>query len=278
MRDWPLTQADVAEWIEGRHWQTARSRDHAFTRRDWGDETMFLRVVLHVRQHGEQETFAEDIYTYLILGNLKFWTMGADLESTVILNRREVDPGEGVEATDESGQATTPPLDLWQDRLIDGESDCHVAVAQHLGHHLHRHALPQQQSGAGVTEVVHPSGKRQSRPSQQRLPRTVVHVVDAQGRPGPRREHPLRVAAFPCRGPAVLLQSGHGHPGKAYGPVARLGLRGIHGPFEHGAAHPERAGVEVDVAPLELEQLAVAHPRGHGQDVEGLESVALRGV
>jgi hypothetical protein len=113
VRDWPLTQADVAEWIEGRHWQTARSRDHAYTRRDWGDETMFLRVVLHVRQHGEQETFAGDIYTYLVLGNWKFWTMGADMESTVILNRREVDPDEGVEATDESGQATTPALDLF---------------------------------------------------------------------------------------------------------------------------------------------------------------------
>ncbi len=97
VRPWPLSREDVARWIEGRHWQTARSQDHQYTRRDWGHEDMFLHVVMHIREHSSQETFAGDIYNYLVVGRLKYWTMGADLMSTVILNRKPVGQDEGEE-------------------------------------------------------------------------------------------------------------------------------------------------------------------------------------
>jgi hypothetical protein len=92
VRPWPLSHDDVAAWIANRHWQQARSQvnPHSYTRRDWGSEKMFLRVVLHIREHGEQERFAGDTYTYFVVGKSKFWTMGADLESTVILNRKQL--------------------------------------------------------------------------------------------------------------------------------------------------------------------------------------------
>jgi hypothetical protein len=116
VREWPLSHEDVAEWIEGRHWQTARSLDHAYTRRDWGSEVMFLRVVLHVREHGQQEVFAGDIYSYHVVGNRKYWTMGSDLESTVILNRKELwrDGQEEGDEDTEKRASEVPQPDLFR--------------------------------------------------------------------------------------------------------------------------------------------------------------------
>lgn len=90
--DWPLSHEDVARWIEGRHWQQARSRTnpHSYTVRAWGDPTNFERIVLHLREHGEQEIFAKDLYTYYVVDGYKYWSMGAALSSTVVLNRKRL--------------------------------------------------------------------------------------------------------------------------------------------------------------------------------------------
>ena len=88
---WPISHEELERWVQGRYWQFARTQPqnpHFYTHRDWGHEETFLRVVLHLREHGRQEVFAGDTYTYYVGAGRKLWTMGADLESTVLINAK----------------------------------------------------------------------------------------------------------------------------------------------------------------------------------------------
>jgi hypothetical protein len=95
LRDWPLSHADIEAWIGERHWQFARTspgNPHEYTHRDWGHEQMFLRVALHIREHGRQQTYGRAEYSVLDVGDCFYWTMGDPLATTVILNRKYHDP------------------------------------------------------------------------------------------------------------------------------------------------------------------------------------------
>jgi hypothetical protein len=87
---WPLTHGEVEEWIAGRHWQQARSRSnpHSYTLRQWGHEESFELIVLHIREYGYEAMFAGSVYTQYDCGDHFFWTMGASLPTTVVLNRK----------------------------------------------------------------------------------------------------------------------------------------------------------------------------------------------
>ena len=60
-------------------------------------------MVQHVREHGEQEAWSGELFTYYVIDGMKYWSMGSDVVSTVILNRKPwgQDPGDrekGAEA------------------------------------------------------------------------------------------------------------------------------------------------------------------------------------
>lgn len=90
VRSWPLTHEDVEAWVEGRYWQQARTttNPHSYSHRNWGDELMFERVVLHIREHGYEAEFGKVKYTQLDAAGHFMWTMGDPLSTTVILNRK----------------------------------------------------------------------------------------------------------------------------------------------------------------------------------------------
>ena len=97
---WPISHENFERWVRGRHWQFARTRPqnpHEYTHRSWGHEDTFLRIVLHLREHGRQEVYGGDLYTYYVADGYKHWTMGADLMSTILINRKPVgqDDGDG---------------------------------------------------------------------------------------------------------------------------------------------------------------------------------------
>jgi hypothetical protein len=97
VRPWPLSHEDVEEWVRGRYWQFAKTmpqNPHSYTHRHWGDEEMFEKVVLHIREHGEQEVFGGREYTYYLAAGRKLWTMGAPLPATVLINCKFDDPEE----------------------------------------------------------------------------------------------------------------------------------------------------------------------------------------
>ncbi len=99
---WPISHEHFERWVRGRHWQFARTmpqNSHAYTHRAWGDEETFLRIVLHLREHGRQEVYGGDLYTYYVANGFKHWTMGADLMSTILINRNPLGQDEGDEKT-----------------------------------------------------------------------------------------------------------------------------------------------------------------------------------
>ncbi len=117
---WPLSDEEVEAWLAARHWQFARTmprNPHHYTVRAWNPEEEFELVVLHVRERGYQQVYGGYEYTCYDAGEHFFWTMGADLRSTVVLNRKRVGQDEGErtagKAEDRAGQPT----------LTDGEEE-----------------------------------------------------------------------------------------------------------------------------------------------------------
>ena len=101
---WPISHEEFERWARGRHWQFARTmphNPHEYTHRAWGHEETFLRIVQHLREHGRQEVYGGDLYTYYVASGYKHWTMGGDLMSTILVNRKPVGQDEGDEEMEE---------------------------------------------------------------------------------------------------------------------------------------------------------------------------------
>jgi hypothetical protein len=121
---WPISHEDFERWARGRHWQFARTmpqNPHEYTHRAWGHEETFLRIVQHLREYGRQEVYGSDLYTYYVANGFKHWSMGADLMSTILLNRKPVGQDEGDEETEERSGGVPQP-DLFRARLGEGRA------------------------------------------------------------------------------------------------------------------------------------------------------------
>lgn len=134
VRPWPLSHQDVEEWVRGRYWQYARTMPknaHSYTRRDWGDERMFERIVLHIREHGEQEIFGGREYTYYRAAGRKVWTQQNPLPVTTLINCKFDDPEEQVRLAEEQtgksreklGLKITPERQASQPRLSEIQTE-----------------------------------------------------------------------------------------------------------------------------------------------------------
>ena len=60
---------------------------HKYIVRDRVDEELFERLVLHIRRRGVEGRFYETTNTYYEEAGLVYWTMGAPLHATIIVNR-----------------------------------------------------------------------------------------------------------------------------------------------------------------------------------------------
>lgn len=94
--EWPLTDEEFQSWVDSSPWQDAVMavmNPHQYTlKRRSPDPRRFELMVLHLREHGSQEWFGGAEYTYLEVGGYKYWTMGHALETTILINRKEL-PG-----------------------------------------------------------------------------------------------------------------------------------------------------------------------------------------
>jgi hypothetical protein len=79
----------LTEYIERVRWREARTgAPHAYTIRSWeADEPSFERAVRLIRRHGYDADFEGRTYTYLDVEDFTYWSMGAPLEETVVINR-----------------------------------------------------------------------------------------------------------------------------------------------------------------------------------------------
>jgi len=75
---------DTAEWTFAK---TMPEWPHEYLVRERVDENLFVRLVRHIRQYGFEGRFYQRTLTYFAEDGLLYWTMGAPIEETTIINR-----------------------------------------------------------------------------------------------------------------------------------------------------------------------------------------------
>lgn len=116
---WPLTHEEVRRWLEEQEWKvavTAPDNPHAYCLRPNTDAVMFWRIVLHIREHGYQYRWGRGEYTQLRAGDYDYWTMGAPLERTLLINRKHRDQTAKDEAEGKAGCGPVDPEDARRKR------------------------------------------------------------------------------------------------------------------------------------------------------------------
>ncbi len=81
------------KFIMDRRWQFAKTmpkNPHEYTMKKWGENESFNQAVLYIRQCGYRECFGKYYYTYLDIDGYKYWTMGAPIEQTILINRAKI--------------------------------------------------------------------------------------------------------------------------------------------------------------------------------------------
>ena len=85
----PLPDA-LREFIDSSQWTFAKTMPewpHEYIVRERVDENLFVQLVRHIRANGYEGKFYRKSITYYDDGGLVYWTMGAPLEETTIINR-----------------------------------------------------------------------------------------------------------------------------------------------------------------------------------------------
>jgi hypothetical protein len=62
------------------HWYTLRKR--------WEQDADFAWTVETIRRYGYEEVYESRSYTMLNIDYMKYWTMGAPVEETILINRK----------------------------------------------------------------------------------------------------------------------------------------------------------------------------------------------
>lgn len=84
---------DLRAFIDGAHWifaKTMPEHPHWYTLRKENAQAPFEAFVLHIREHGGQDVFERRAYTKLDIDGWSYWTMGAPLDQTILINRARV--------------------------------------------------------------------------------------------------------------------------------------------------------------------------------------------
>jgi hypothetical protein len=82
----------IRTFIAGHRWVFAKTMPqwpHEYTlRKNAPDEEEFLRLVTFIREHGYDERFGKSAtYIYLNVDGWKYWSMGAPVPDTILINR-----------------------------------------------------------------------------------------------------------------------------------------------------------------------------------------------
>jgi len=96
-----MTLTDLRAFIAAAPWKFARTmptNPHWYTVRGQTPEDQFEAVVTYIRANGSKKTFGKTVYIYLDLDGFSYWTMGAPLDKTIIINRAKADPYSGFGA------------------------------------------------------------------------------------------------------------------------------------------------------------------------------------
>ena len=76
-----------ANWIYAK---TMPHNPHEYCLRRDTDEAGFEEFVMLIRKEGYEELYEGKMYTCYNVGKHKYWTMGAPLEETILINRKTI--------------------------------------------------------------------------------------------------------------------------------------------------------------------------------------------
>lgn len=80
----------LRRFVDEEQWTYAKTMPewpHEYIVRSRVDAAMFEQLVLHIRAHGRPGHFYDKVLIYFEEAGLVYWTMGAPLPETVIVNR-----------------------------------------------------------------------------------------------------------------------------------------------------------------------------------------------
>lgn len=87
----PISLPDsLRNFVNASQWTFAKTMPkwpHEYIVREQVDEDLFLQLVRHIRAHGYLGKFYQKSITYFDEAGMLYWTMGAPLEETIIVNR-----------------------------------------------------------------------------------------------------------------------------------------------------------------------------------------------
>ena len=82
--------AELRTFVDEQIWTFAKTMPewpHEYIVRERVDEALFEDLVRHIRAHGREGRFYERAITYYEEAGMVYWTMGAPLPETTIVNR-----------------------------------------------------------------------------------------------------------------------------------------------------------------------------------------------
>ena len=86
---------NIKDFVDGERWTFAKTYaqtwPHEYIVRDRVDRNLFVQLVRHIREHGYEGRFYSQPITYFDEDGLVYWTMGAPVEETIIVNRCTVE-------------------------------------------------------------------------------------------------------------------------------------------------------------------------------------------
>jgi hypothetical protein len=86
-----MSDPEIRHFIAASRWKFAKSMPetpHEYTKRDEApDEAAFERFVMHIRTAGYKGKFGKTTYRYFDVDGWQYWTMGAPLDKTILINR-----------------------------------------------------------------------------------------------------------------------------------------------------------------------------------------------
>lgn len=89
-----MTIAGVRLFIASNTWTFAKTMPqwpHWYVvRQKCSDEAEFLRAVEFIREHGQARKFGKHTFIYLDVDDFTYWTLGAPVGATTIINRARI--------------------------------------------------------------------------------------------------------------------------------------------------------------------------------------------
>lgn len=90
-----MTYEEISKILESKDYRFAKTmaeHPHSYTLIDeWENKQEFYNVVQYIRDYGVKEKFYRVTYIYLHINGYKYWTMGAPLSETILINRAKND-------------------------------------------------------------------------------------------------------------------------------------------------------------------------------------------